>query len=109
MVVRTDTERVRHSRKMVLEFLGSSVDLTTAPDVDGWMNEYDARPERYGPPAPPAAARARDRAQAGHHHAGDGQTAATAAHPAKEDNESYRRDYAKRIPCYTPVAGCGPD
>ncbi len=33
MAVRTDTERVRHSRKMVLEFLGSSVDLSTAPDA----------------------------------------------------------------------------
>ena len=51
MVVKTDTERVRHSRKMVLEFLGSSVDLTTAPNVDGWMDQYEARPERYGPPA----------------------------------------------------------
>jgi len=31
MEVQTDTERVRLSRKMVLEFLGSSVDLSTAP------------------------------------------------------------------------------
>ena len=54
MVVKTDTERVRHSRKMVLEFLASCVDLTTAPNVDGWMDEYEAKPERYGPPAPPA-------------------------------------------------------
>ena len=28
MVVRTDSERVRHSRKLVLELLGSSVDLS---------------------------------------------------------------------------------
>ena len=34
MVVKTDSERVRHSRKMVLEFLGSCVDLSTAPNVD---------------------------------------------------------------------------
>jgi NADH dehydrogenase/NADH:ubiquinone oxidoreductase subunit G len=33
MVVKTDSERVRHSRKMVLEFLASSVDLSTTPDV----------------------------------------------------------------------------
>ena len=109
MVVKTDSERVRHSRKMVLEFLGSSVDLTTAPNVDGWMDEYEARPERYGPPAPPAPEGARDRAQAGHHHAGDGQTAATVAQPVKVDNESYIRDYAKCILCYKCVEGCGTD
>ena len=35
MKVRTDTERVRHSRKMVLEFLGSSVDVSlTGTDVE---------------------------------------------------------------------------
>jgi predicted molibdopterin-dependent oxidoreductase YjgC len=109
MVVRTDSERVRHSRKMVLEFLASSVDLSTTRDVDRWMDEYGARPERYGPPAPPAQAGARDRAQAGHHHAGDGQTAATVAQPVKIDNENYVRDYAKCILCYKCVEGCGSD
>ena len=56
MVVKTQSERVNHSRKMVLEFLGSSVDLSTTPDVAGWIAEYQADPERYGPPAPPASA-----------------------------------------------------
>jgi predicted molibdopterin-dependent oxidoreductase YjgC len=109
MVVRTSSERVRHSRKMVLEFLGSSVDLSTTPSVDGWMTEYGARPERYGPPAPPAPAGQRDAAKAGHHHAGDGQTAATVAQPVKIDNENYVRDYAKCILCYKCVEGCGSD
>ena len=31
MVVKTDSERVRLSRRLVLEFLASSVDLSTAP------------------------------------------------------------------------------
>ena len=109
MVVRTASDRVMHSRKMVLEFLASSVDLSTTPDVDRWIGEYEARPERYGPPAPPAAAGERDAAQAGHHHAGDGQTAATVAQPVKIDNESYVRDYAKCILCYKCVEGCGSD
>ena len=109
MVVKTDSERVRHSRKMVLEFLGSSVDLSTTPDAERWSQDYDARPERYGPPAPPAAAGERDHAQAGHHHAGDGQTAATVAQPVKIDNESYVRDYSKCILCYKCVEGCGSD
>ena len=109
MVVKTDSERVRHSRKMVLEFLGSSVDLSTTPDAERWSRDYGARPERYGPPAPPAAAGERDHAQAGHHHAGDGQTAATVAQPVKIDNESYVRDYSKCILCYKCVEGCGSD
>jgi len=109
MKVKTASERVRHARKMVLEFLGSSVDLSTTPSVDGWMAEYDARPERYGPPAPPAAAGERDHAAAGHHHAGDGQTAAHVAQPVKVDNELYVRDYSKCILCYKCVEGCGSD
>src|SRR5262245_63402516 len=41
MVVRTDTPRARHARRLVLEFLGSSVDLSAAsPDVEKWMVEY---------------------------------------------------------------------
>jgi len=55
MVVRTSSERVRHSRKMVLEFLASSVDLSTAPGVDRMIARYGACPERHGPPARPAA------------------------------------------------------
>jgi predicted molibdopterin-dependent oxidoreductase YjgC len=109
MVVKTDSERVRHSRKMVLEFLGSSVDLSTTPDAERWSEQYEARPERYGPPAPPAAAGERDHAQAGHHHAGDGQTAATVAQPVKIDNDNYVRDYSKCILCYKCVEGCGED
>ena len=109
MKIKTASERVRHARKMVLEFLGSSVDLSTTEHVDRWNREYAAAPERYGPPAPPAPAGARDRAQAGHHDAGDGQTAATVAQPVKVDNESYVRDYAKCILCYKCVEGCGTD
>ena len=38
MEVRTDTEKVRHSRRMVLELLASSVDMDRASaDVQRWM------------------------------------------------------------------------
>src|SRR5258708_30437866 len=38
MTVRTDTERVRTSRRMVLEFLASSVELAlAAPEVRRWV------------------------------------------------------------------------
>src|SRR5438132_10928629 len=50
MDIQTDSERVRLARKMVLEFLGSSVDLSTAPEANTYMARYQARPERYGTP-----------------------------------------------------------
>src|SRR5213075_3508308 len=46
MIVHTDSERVRTSRRMVLELLGSSVDLSTAPAALEYIERYDARPER---------------------------------------------------------------
>jgi predicted molibdopterin-dependent oxidoreductase YjgC len=83
MAVHTDTERVRHSRRMVLELLGSSVDLSTTPHVDEWNARYGAEPERFGPDA------------------------ATVDQPPKVDNDLYVRDYAKCILCYKCVDACG--
>jgi predicted molibdopterin-dependent oxidoreductase YjgC len=109
MVVKTDSERVRHSRKMVLEFLASSVDLSTAPDVAGWLAEYDCHPERYGRPAPAAAAGERDARPTGHHHPIETGLTETVAQPVKIDNELYVRDYGKCILCYKCVEACGED
>jgi len=109
MQVLTDSERVRHSRKMVLEFLASSVDLSTTPDVGAWLRDYACDPDRYGPPAPPAPAGARDAAAAGHHEPPDAEYRATVAQPVKVDNELYVRDYAKCILCYKCVEACGTD
>jgi predicted molibdopterin-dependent oxidoreductase YjgC len=83
MVVRTRSERVDHARRMVLEFLGSSVDLSLTEHVDDWYSEYGADPARYGPDA------------------------ATVAQPVKVDNDLYVRDYAKCILCYQCVDACG--
>jgi len=108
MNVKTDSERVRLSRKLVLEFLGSSADLSCASsEVQGWMNRYEADPARFGPPAPPADAGARDAAMPGHHHASAPGHTATVAQPVKIDNELYVRDYAKCILCYKCVQACG--
>jgi predicted molibdopterin-dependent oxidoreductase YjgC len=109
MVVRTDSERVRTSRKLVLELLGSSVDLSATPDIARWMAQYGAESARFGPPAPPALAGARDAAEPGHHHPPDGACAATVAQPAKVDNDLFVRDYAKCILCYKCVEACGDD
>ena len=49
MKVQTDSERVRHSRRLVLELLASSVDMSLcAPQVRGWMAQYGAEPQRFG-------------------------------------------------------------
>ena len=109
MVIKTNSERVRHSRKMVLEFLGSSVDLSTTPDVADWLVDYQAKPERYGPPAPPSPAGARDASRVGHHAPPDPRYAATVAQPPKIDNDLYLRDYSKCILCYKCVEACGTD
>jgi predicted molibdopterin-dependent oxidoreductase YjgC len=108
MDIRTDSERVRLSRKMVLEFLGSSVDLSTAPGVQAMMDRYGARPDRYGPPTPPAAAGERDCRETGHHHEPDGR-AENVRQPVKVDNDLYVRDYSKCILCYKCVEACGED
>jgi predicted molibdopterin-dependent oxidoreductase YjgC len=109
MVVRTASERVRHSRKLVLELLASSVDLSTTANVPEWLAQYGAEPERFGPPAPPSPEGARDAAIPGHHEPPDPAFAATVAEPTKIDNDLYVRDYAKCILCYKCVEACGPD
>jgi predicted molibdopterin-dependent oxidoreductase YjgC len=105
MVVRTDTERVRLSRRLVLEFLGSSTDVSTAPRIQEYMVRYGAHPERFGPSAAPRADR--DAALPGCHTPTDGSRAATVAQPVKIDNELYLRDYSKCILCYKCVQACG--
>jgi len=86
MKVRTDSERVRHSRRLVLEFLSSSVDLSlVSGDVKRWIDQYGAAPERYGP------------------------TAETVRQPVKVDNDLYVRDYSRCILCYKCVEACGVD
>jgi predicted molibdopterin-dependent oxidoreductase YjgC len=107
MVVQTDSERVRHSRRLVLELLASSVDLSRAPQVKDYVDRYGATPERFGAPA--EADGRRDEAVAGHHHAATPGAAATVAQPVKIDNDLYVRDYKRCILCYKCVEACGTD
>jgi predicted molibdopterin-dependent oxidoreductase YjgC len=85
MKVKTRSARVDLSRKLVLELLGSSVDLSTAPGLADMMAEYGARPERFG------------------------ERPATVSQPPKVDNELYARDYGKCVLCYKCVEACGED
>ena len=106
MKVRTDSERVRHSRRLVLEFLGSSVDLSTAPDAQAYCERVRraARALRPAGAARPASATASAPATTSSPTA---LTAATVHAPVKVDNELYVRDYSKCILCYKCVDACG--
>ena len=108
MIVHTDSERVRLSRKVIFEFLASSVDMSLVnAETKGWMSEYGCDPDRFGPPAPPVTDR--DRRRTGHHHPADGMVAETVHQPVKVDNQLYVRDYSRCILCYKCVEACGDD
>jgi NADP-reducing hydrogenase subunit HndD len=118
MDVQTSSERVRASRKVVLELLASSVDMSlsgpAAPNGEfaRYLEEYGADPSRFGPPGPQAAPGQRDASEPGHHHAPSGteaSAAATVVQPLKVDNDLYVRDYSKCILCYKCVEACGDD
>jgi predicted molibdopterin-dependent oxidoreductase YjgC len=105
MVIKTNSERVRLSRRLVLEFLASSVDVSTSPQIQEYMRRYNAKPARFGQPAA-AENQCRDSAHPGHHLlAADG--AASVEQPVKVDNDLYVRDYGKCILCYRCVQACG--
>ena len=105
MEVMTDTDRVRHSRRLVLELLDSSVDLSTTPQIPEWKKRYNVDSDRYGPKA--GESLERDVHEPGEHHAGNGSVAATMSQPDKIDNDLYVRDYSKCILCYKCVDACG--
>src|SRR5206468_1549687 len=83
MSVRTDSERVRHSRKLVLELLGSSVDMSLAKDFAPLSERYGANPARLA--------------------------GASVTQQVKVDNDQFVRDYSKCMLCYKCVEACGTD
>jgi len=80
MIVKTDSDRVRHSRRMVLEFLAATTDLSIA-GLDDLIESYGAEPDRL-------------------HLTGSGR------HP-NVDNSLYVRDLDRCILCYRCVDVCG--
>ncbi len=110
MVIHTESQRVSDSRKMVLELLASSVDMSiVSPELGDWMERYQVDKERFGPLAAPDQIGDRGKTRAGHHHKNDGATAATVAQPTKVDNNQYVRDYSRCVLCYRCVETCGTD
>jgi predicted molibdopterin-dependent oxidoreductase YjgC len=85
MKVLTDSPRVRLSRKLVVELLGSSVDMSRSAEFSRLVSHYGAHPERFGPKA------------------------LSVAQPVKLDNDLFVRDYARCMLCYKCVEACGTD
>jgi NADP-reducing hydrogenase subunit HndD len=84
MIVRTRTERVERSRRTILEMLDSAVDLSEAPEIQGFIGDYGADHARF-----PEAERRES--------------------PVLDDNPMYVRDYSKCILCWRCVQVCADD
>ncbi|MGQ9491041.1 MAG: 2Fe-2S iron-sulfur cluster-binding protein [Anaerolineae bacterium] len=84
MVVNTDTERVHTARRVILELLASTVDLSGAPEVLALAERYGANTERF---------------------AGGFRR----AFPVYDDNPFYIRDYAKCVMCWRCIQVCAED
>jgi predicted molibdopterin-dependent oxidoreductase YjgC len=85
MKIKTRSERVDTSRRLVLELLASSVNLENAPDLQPLFEEYGVRQQPFGADA------------------------STVAQPILEDNALFARDYSRCVLCYKCVEACGVD
>ncbi|WP_419864737.1 2Fe-2S iron-sulfur cluster-binding protein [Candidatus Poriferisodalis sp.] len=93
MQISTDSERVRHSRRMVLEFLGSANDLSQASEINDWSQHYGADAGRY-------ASTLGDESGAETAHVDD---------PVRIQDDLYIRAYDRCVLCYKCVEACGDD
>ncbi len=84
MKVQTRSPRIDRSRRTILEMLASSVDLSEAPEILSYLQEYRAEAGRF----PLAERREPD---------------------IKDDNPMFVRDYAKCILCWRCVQVCADD
>jgi NADH dehydrogenase/NADH:ubiquinone oxidoreductase subunit G len=84
MKVHTQSEKVRSTRRTILEMLASSVDLSEAADIQAYIHEYEADPARF----PQSESR---------------------SFAVIDDNPMFIRDYARCILCWRCVQVCGAD
>lgn len=107
MVIETATDRAEHSRRLVMELLGSASELDRSGEgLEGWMERVGARPDRFGPPEPETS---RVAPAPGHHGSPRLDRAASVREPVKIEDELYVRDYSRCILCYRCVDACGPE
>ena len=84
MKVSTSSARVERSRRTILELLDSAVDLSQAPEIQKFIDDYRADRSRF-----PEAKRRE--------------------HAVLDDNPMYIRDYSKCILCWRCVQVCADD
>ena len=84
MVVHTSSERVTRTRRTILEMLDSATDLSEAPEIQAYIQEYAADPARF-----PGAERRNI--------------------PIMDDNPMYIRDYSQCVLCWRCVQVCAED
>ncbi len=84
LVVKTDSERVRTARKVILELLASTVDLSQAPEIQAQMQKVGAEPDRFA-------------------------GGVRRQFDVFDDNPFYIRDYAKCIMCWRCIQVCADD
>ena len=84
MAIQTRSDRVERSRRTILEMLNSAVDLSEAPDIQTFMEDYAADCERF------PGSRRRDVA-------------------ILDDNPMYIRDYTQCVLCWRCVQVCAED
>ena len=105
MDIETDSDRALHSRRLVMELLGSATELDRAGDkLVAWMTGAGADPARFGTGEPELA---RHAPTPGHHHPPGAGASATVAEPVKIEDDLYVRDYSRCILCYRCVDACG--
>lgn len=105
MEVRAGTDRAEHSRRLVMELLGSASELDrSGAALEGWMDRAGARVDRFGPPG---AESERTAPKPGHHGEPEVGGAASVYEPAKVEDDLYVRDYSRCILCYRCVDACG--
>jgi predicted molibdopterin-dependent oxidoreductase YjgC len=84
MIVNTETDRVQRARRVILELLASTVDLSDAPEVLEYVRRCDANLDRFA-------------------------GGATRAFPVYDDNPFYVRDYSKCVMCWRCIQVCAED
>lgn len=84
MEITTGSERVLRARRTILEMLNASVDLSEAPEIQEFLDQYQANPDRF----------------AGHDYRGKSLI---------DDNPFFVRDYQKCLLCWRCVQACGDD
>ncbi|WP_419945715.1 2Fe-2S iron-sulfur cluster-binding protein [Candidatus Poriferisodalis sp.] len=109
MQISTDSERVRHSRRMVLEFLGSANDLSQATEIAEWSEHYGADAGRYVSALNEAGEAGTGTEIDAEFDTGAAVELSRVDDPVRIQDDLYIRAYDRCVLCYKCVEACGDD